>query len=1428
MFDELCFLFNGDYGKEIIPLYRLGLCFYGCENVLFKNLKGVVGMRNLYQILEVNKDASTNAIKKAYREKALSEHPDKGGDAQRMASLTAAYQTLSDPIERKKFDQEWEIFNASHDTEIPLTPLDYLPTAGVAFSKSFRQQHAQFVRQCRWKPLDQNPSSSYLKAFRSDLYSCTGDDLFSFIKAKGNLETKLDIGLLSPEKAVEYFINFLQGDYSGNNLRDLSKAFYQKIKQLETLGQQAGYELQLYCGIHEILLVAVEEKTPSAKILFSLHKITEYAKHNTDQSMSFMAPLLQSKYFRSLFSQALHYYWLSEESVLDESYAKAFNGQAATESLIERFKSKLSENRSASKSNDQVAKLLRYVRSLFNLEKDLNKSADITITDRAAFYREKAFHLLDWVPALAGFAEHAITVNTLLQIGITLQKAAAQEPNPILCMADEKLAATICAAAVGVGRHATPDVELYAGLHSVKCLLSCHYTDSEFKEILEALQHRALWLADLFPFFQAPQSNADFIAQEDKTLVLMRQLLHALIDKIDDQKDPAEIDHSYARVFYQAYEACLKNWYQKNHDPEREKKFRQRLMQELLVSKRWTTGDLDYNLNAPWPLTDLDEQGWTCPKSSILSSAKKANIPTYKTIRGVELNYKTGKMDFILDYCEDNESDYNRLLTLFDLNELFQRRLTSAIFSLDPVDPDMPYHPFNKMWFTPSRLYHSQLLHTMLLTDYFLKFLTVGKEVQRRDPYELRSLDRITSKLPDHLKKVIYDFHANNHEESLSRFWIESDGVELAIDDEGLSKDGNVLFALGNIRMVVKHHKMKRDAEGNLVDKEGEDEGWDCYILTQEQKQELYNGKRIIADSALIIIKDTWELIFWENQKVTHSFILKEDRQDLIRLSKLQRDSQEKVKTDDSESLRQIYRIVLKAAEKTDMPHRYSPEFVFAQEFTKYYDEFAIYFPEFGRLRELSKAASLVNVMAAQRAVNQEEVHLIRRRLNYKQFCGLQSKQPWQAKEYNYWQTTRQELKELVRENITKQFEEWRSKFSKEKLEQKRQELFNDLRRQIGTLEFTEFSPEIREACDRCYNSIRSDIIAEHGYSGWNSVSHRVYREAIEPQIPRLIADLKAQKKAACHKQLSKLFEDELAELSGREASQLLNRFLEGNDRPLREHLVCYDRKLVAKKIKEVYPEHTVNSLDRALNNSLSAINEVVNCETEKAVKEHEQQLKLRLSGREKLERSFTDMGFGDDTEEVDLEGTCSWVPASFRHDVEGGHSRTVYGGVSILGRIRECATQKDKEALLRQTRTSAKRLQQNRLAGNAVCKFFAENVVQPLYPGSEYKIKTNHYVSTPLGGRFLDVAVLRYNKETGRDEVVKAHEVKIGKSPYHRRQRDIDKWLFDNEVIESPVVLRRFKISPRLFKEFSQPEKPETHLNDPTVERQQKRSKGF
>ena len=172
-------------------------------------------MHNLYQILEVNTNASLHVIKKAYRDKALSEHPDKGGDAERMALLTTAYQTLSDPLKRKQFDQEWEIYNASNDTELVLTSSGYLSTAGIPFSMSFRKEHVQVINQYQQKPLKKNQLSKYLQPFHSDLYPSSNaaeknhGDLFSFIQEKEKLEIKLSIKFLTPEKAVEFFLEFL-------------------------------------------------------------------------------------------------------------------------------------------------------------------------------------------------------------------------------------------------------------------------------------------------------------------------------------------------------------------------------------------------------------------------------------------------------------------------------------------------------------------------------------------------------------------------------------------------------------------------------------------------------------------------------------------------------------------------------------------------------------------------------------------------------------------------------------------------------------------------------------------------------------------------------------------------------------------------------------------------------------------------------------------------------------------------------------------------------------------------------------------------------------------------------------------------------------------------------------------------------------------
>ena len=57
-----------------------------------------------YSTLGLNKNASDDEIKKAYRKMAMKHHPDRGGDEKRFKEIEEAYRTLSDPQKKQMFD----------------------------------------------------------------------------------------------------------------------------------------------------------------------------------------------------------------------------------------------------------------------------------------------------------------------------------------------------------------------------------------------------------------------------------------------------------------------------------------------------------------------------------------------------------------------------------------------------------------------------------------------------------------------------------------------------------------------------------------------------------------------------------------------------------------------------------------------------------------------------------------------------------------------------------------------------------------------------------------------------------------------------------------------------------------------------------------------------------------------------------------------------------------------------------------------------------------------------------------------------------------------------------------------------------------------------------------------------------------------------
>jgi curved DNA-binding protein len=58
-----------------------------------------------YDTLGVNKNASPEEIKSAYRKMAMKYHPDRGGDEAKFKEVNEAYDTLSDPEKKMMYDQ---------------------------------------------------------------------------------------------------------------------------------------------------------------------------------------------------------------------------------------------------------------------------------------------------------------------------------------------------------------------------------------------------------------------------------------------------------------------------------------------------------------------------------------------------------------------------------------------------------------------------------------------------------------------------------------------------------------------------------------------------------------------------------------------------------------------------------------------------------------------------------------------------------------------------------------------------------------------------------------------------------------------------------------------------------------------------------------------------------------------------------------------------------------------------------------------------------------------------------------------------------------------------------------------------------------------------------------------------------------------------
>ena len=72
-------------------------------------------MIDLYQLLGLKRAATRDEVRKAYRRKAKSSHPDSGGSEEAFNALTAAHDVLADAKRRERYDSTGEIEQARPD-----------------------------------------------------------------------------------------------------------------------------------------------------------------------------------------------------------------------------------------------------------------------------------------------------------------------------------------------------------------------------------------------------------------------------------------------------------------------------------------------------------------------------------------------------------------------------------------------------------------------------------------------------------------------------------------------------------------------------------------------------------------------------------------------------------------------------------------------------------------------------------------------------------------------------------------------------------------------------------------------------------------------------------------------------------------------------------------------------------------------------------------------------------------------------------------------------------------------------------------------------------------------------------------------------------------------------------------------------------------
>ena len=281
--------------------------------------------------------------------------------------------------------------------------------------------------------------------------------------------------------------------------------------------------------------------------------------------------------------------------------------------------------------------------------------------------------------------------------------------------------------------------------------------------------------------------------------------------ELQDEIPPELRPMSEAILRYQIYE---NHWLKRCRLQDSTESLRLAAMSALLAEERLSWDDVQRRLQSS--MIALDSEGWLVNNCKLLGPVASSGI---QKLVGLEINKKDFSIHLLIEKALPL-SFLNRkppLLSWQDVATGLIMDSPGSFFSLESVSPEEThYHPFNKMIFSPDDLEGSPFLFSMFHTDYLLKQMSMGFEMQSYPPFQKRPIfEGLLKDLPDKLKEVLLPIPSRGFSRSrVHRLWIQADDMEYDVQED----EHSIRWIFGEVNIAVRCMPMFHTKDGQLQD----------------------------------------------------------------------------------------------------------------------------------------------------------------------------------------------------------------------------------------------------------------------------------------------------------------------------------------------------------------------------------------------------------------------------------------------------------------------------------------------------------------------------------------------------------------------------------------------------------------------------------